>query len=194
LKESELKEEFYAKVYGEGQVKTEEEFRNKVKEEVESMLTQNSAQKLQNDLYTYGMDQVKIELPEPFLKRWLKATNPSIQDNELEEGFGDFIKNLKWTLIENQIIKENNLEIKYEEVLNIAKERISAQIRLYGQMELPDDAQLGQYAMQLLQDKEQANRLFEEAKALKVFDHLKGLVKLKNEEIEYNKFLELVNQ
>lgn len=194
LEESELNEEFYAKVFGEGQVKTEEEFRNKVKEEVESMLTQNSAQKLQNDLYTYGMDQVKIELPEPFLKRWLKATNPSIQDNELEEGFGDFIKNLKWTLIENQIIKENNLEIKYEEVLNIAKERISAQIRLYGQMELPDDAQLGQYAMQLLQDKEQANRLFEEAKALKVFDHLKGLVKLNNEEIEYNKFLELVNQ
>lgn len=191
LEESDLNEEFFDKIFGEGIVKTEEEFRSKVKEEVEGMLVQNSAQRLQNDMYTFGMDEIKAEMPEPFLKRWLKATNPNIQDQELEEGFGDFIKNLKWTLIENQIIKENNLEIKYDEVLNLAKERISAQIRMYGQMELPDDAQLGQYAMQLLQDKEQANRLFEEAKALKVFDHLKGHVKLNNEEIEYNKFLEL---
>ena len=191
LEEADLNEDFFTKLFGAGVVNNEEEFRNKVREEVESMLVQNADQKLQNDLYTYGMDKVEAKFPEAFLKRWLKATNPEIKDEELEEGFPDFLKNLKWTLIENNIIRANNLEVKYDEVLGLAKERLAAQFKLYGQGQTLEDQQLHQYALQLLQDKEQANRLFEEVKALKVFDYLKGVVKLDTKEIEYNKFLEL---
>jgi len=191
LEEADLTEDFYDKLFGEGTVKTEAEFKEKVKEEVESNLAQNAAQKLQNDLYLKGLDAVKVDFPEAFLKRWLKATNPEIKEDELEEGFADFIKNLKWTLIENRIITQNGLEVKYEEVLALAKERIAAQIRMYSPGQEPTDQQLAQYAVQLLGDKEQANRLFDEVKALKVFDYLKGLVKLEKKEIEYNKFLEL---
>lgn len=190
LEEADLNEDFYTKLFGAGVVNNEDEFKARVREEVESMLVQNAEQKLQNDLYTEGMEKVKADLPEDFLKRWLKATNPEIKENELEEGFGDFLKNLKWTLVENQIIRANDLQVKYEEVLELAKGRIAAQLRMYGQGE-PNEKELAQYAMQLLQDKEQANRLFEESKALKVFDHLKKLVKLQTKEIEYNKFLEL---
>ncbi len=191
LEEAELNEEFYTKVFGEGVVATEAEFEEKVRAEVEDMLVQNATQKLQNDLYLKGLDAVKAEFPEAFLKRWLKVTNPEIKDDELEEGFAEFVKNLKWTLIENRIITQNGLEVKYEEVLALAKERIAAQIKLYGPGQEVSDQQLAQYAVQLLGDKEQANRLFDEVKALKVFDYLKGVVKLEEKEIEYNKFLEL---
>src|SRR5690606_10625000 len=125
LEEAELNEEFYTKVFGEGVVTSEDEFKEKVRGEVEEMLVQNATQKLQNDLYLKGLDAVNVEFPEAFLKRWLKATNPEIKDDELEEGFADFLKNLKWTLIENRIITENGLEVKYEEVLSLAKERIA---------------------------------------------------------------------
>ena len=191
LEEAELTEDFYNKLFGEGVVKTEAEFREKVKEEVESNLAQNATQKLQNDLYLKGLESVNVDFPEAFLKKWLKATNPEIKDDELEEGFADFLKNLKWTLIENRIITQNKLEVKYEEVLALAKERIAAQIKLYSPGQEPTDQELSQYSVQLLGDKEQANRLFEEVKALKVFDYLKGLVKLEKKEIDYNKFLEL---
>lgn len=191
LEEAELTEDFYNKLFGEGVVKTEAEFTEKVKEEVESNLAQNAAQKLQNDLYLKGLEAVNVDFPEAFLKKWLKATNPEIKEDELEEGFADFVKNLKWTLIENRIITQNNLEVKYEEVLALAKERIAAQIKMYSPGQEPTEEQLSQYAVQLLGDKEQANRLFDEVKALKVFDYLKGLVKLEKKEIEYNKFLEL---
>ncbi|HWK58176.1 MAG TPA: trigger factor [Parapedobacter sp.] len=191
LEEAELNEEFYTKVFGEGVVSSEAEFKEKVRAEVEDMLVQNATQRLQNDLYLKGLDTVKADFPEAFLKRWLKATNPEIKEDELEEGFADFVKNLKWTLIENRIITQNGLEVKYEEVLALAKERISAQLKMYNPGQEIDDQQLAQYAVQLLGDKEQANRLFDEVKALKVFDYLKGLVKLEEKEIEYNKFLEL---
>lgn len=193
LEDAELNEAFYTKVFGEGVVSNEKEFEEQVRKEVEGMLEQNAVQKLQNDLYLAGMEKVQVELPEAFLKRWLQATNPEIKPEELEEGFADFIKNLKWTLIENQIIKANDLEVKYDEVLDLAKQRIQAQFQMYGQGQMPDpsDEELHRYAIQLMQDKEQANRLFEEVKSLKVFDYLRDLVKIERKEIEYDKFLKL---
>ncbi|MNL04270.1 hypothetical protein D3C87_1248370 [compost metagenome] len=62
---------------------------------------------------------------------------------------------------------------------------------MYNINEEPSDEQLSQYAIQLLQDKEQGNRLFEEAKALKVFEFLKGQIKINKEEIEYAAFEKL---
>lgn len=190
LEEADMDQEFFDKIYPAGEVTTEEEFKARVTKEIEDMFVQNAEQKLQNDMYTLGMDRVSVSFPTEFLKRWLKATNEKLTDEEIAEGYDDFEKNLKWTLIENKIIADNSLEIKYEEVVAAAKDRLSAQLKMYGQQGLPEE-QLTQYANQLLQDKEQANRLFEEVKALKVFDHLKNVVKLEKKDIPYNEFLEL---
>lgn len=191
LSEADLEQEFFNKLFPEGDVTTEEQFKEKVKDEVETMFKQSSTQKLRNDLYTFGIESVTAEFPEVFLKKWLKATNPEIKEEELEEGFADFIQNLKWTLIENRIITANNLEVKYDEVLELAKERINAQIRMYNMNEELPEEELNKYAMQLLSDREQANRLFEEVKALKVYDHLKATVKVKSKKINYDKFEKL---
>ena len=190
LEEADLNQEFFDKIFPEGDVTTEEQFREKIIGELESMMVQNSDQKLQSELVTYGLSKFDLELPNDFLKRWLKATNEKLTDQELEEGYDDFAKNLKWTLVENKIIKENNLEIKYEEVLAGAKARLDAQFRMYSPTPIPED-QLAQYAVQFLQNKENANRIFEEVKAQKVFEYLKSVITLDEQEIEYNKFLEL---
>jgi len=191
LEEADLNQEFFDKLFAEGEVTEEAQFTEKVKEEVENLFKQNSDQRLRNDMYTFGMEKVDVSFPEEFLKRWLKATNPSISEEELNEGFADFLNNLKWTIIENRVVTENGLEVKYDEVINLAKERIYAQIKMYNINEEPSDEQLNQFAIQLLQDREQGNRLFEEAKALKVFDYLKGLVKLNATDIEYKEFEKL---
>lgn len=191
LEEADLNQEFFDKLFPEGEVTTEEQFTEKVKEEVEEMLKQNSVQKLRNDMYTFGMEKIEAKFPQEFLKRWLKATNPEIKDEELEDGFSEFLDNLKWTIIENRILKNNELEVKYEEVLDLAKEKITAQLKMYNISQEPSEEELNQYSMQMLQDKEQANRIFEEAKALKVFDFLKGKVKIKSKKIDYDKFLKL---
>jgi trigger factor len=191
LEESDLNQEFFDKLFPAGEVTTEEQFNEKVKEEVENLFKQNSAQKLRNDMYTFGMEKVDAKFPEEFLKKWLKATNPNLEATEIEEGFEDFLNNLKWTIIENRIVTANNLEVKYDEVVDLAKERIYAQIKMYNINEEPTDEQLQQFAMQLLGDREQANRLFEEVKALKVFDQLKETVKIKSKKIDFDKFEKL---
>ena len=190
LEEGDLNQEFYDKLFGAGVVTTEEEFRAKIIEELESMMVQNADQRLQSDLYAYVNSKINFELPNEFLKRWLKATNDKVSDEELASGYDDFAKNLKWTLIENKIIKDNQIEIKYEAILALAKQRLQAQFAMYSPQPITEE-QLAQYSVQYLQNKENANRIFEEVKALKVFEFLKGVFTLENQEIGFNKFNEL---
>lgn len=190
LEEGDLNQEFFDKIFSPDIVKTEAEFKEKIREELEGMMVQNADQKLQADTLQYSLDKVKLDLPDEFLKRWLKATNEKLSDEELAKGYDDFARNLRWTLIENKIIKDNKIEIKYEEVFAAAKNRLDGQFRMYSPQPLSEE-QLGQYTAQFLQDKENANRIFEEVKAQQVFEYVKGVVTLDNKEIEYNKFLEL---
>ncbi len=193
LEESDLNQEFFDKLFGEGKITTEDEFRAEITKELEAMYEQDSERKLQNDLYKLSIDKAKFELPDAFLKRWLKATNEKLSEEELVGGYNDFAQNLKWTLLENKIIKDNNIEIKYEEVFAAAKQRLDAQFRMYSPQPLSDE-QLGQYTVQYLQNKEEANKIFEEVKAVRVLDYLKSIVTLNTKEISAKEFAELAEK
>ncbi|GAB3935060.1 trigger factor [Mucilaginibacter myungsuensis] len=187
LGEADLDQEFFDKLFGEGVVTTEEEFRNKVKEEVEAMMTQDSERKVQTDIFNYVVGKVNFELPDEFLKRWLKVTNGKLTEEELQGGYDDFAKNLRWTLVGNKIMKDNDIKVEYSEVFEAAKARLDAQFRMYSPQPLADD-QLAQYTVQFLQNKENANRIFDEVKGAKVIENLKGLMTVDNKEISATEF------
>ena len=190
LEEADLNQEFFDKLFGAGEVTDEAGFTARITEEIESMFKQDADRKLQNDMYTKLTDSVKIDLPDEFLRKWLKATNEKLTDEELAEGYDDFAKNLKWTLIENKLIKDNNIEIKYEDVFQTAKQRLDAQFRMYSPAPMPED-QLAQYTATFLKEKDNANRIFDEVKAIKVFEHIQSVATLDQKDIAYNKFIEL---
>ncbi|MES2377681.1 MAG: trigger factor [Bacteroidota bacterium] len=191
LEESDLNQEFFDKLFGEGVVTDEAGFKAKITEELESMMQQDADRKLQNDIYNYSIDKVQFNLPDEFLKRWLRATNEKLTEDELQGGYKDFAQNLKWTLIENKIIKDNSIEIKYEEVFAAAKQSLDQQFRMYSPQPIGEE-QLSQYAVQYLQNKENANKVFDEVKALKTLDYIKSVVTLDKKDIFYNDFKELV--
>jgi trigger factor len=191
LEESDLNQEFFDKIFGEGVVTDEAGFTAKITEEVESMFKQDADRKLQNDMYTQLVDGINIELPDEFLRKWLKATNEKLTDEELAEGYDDFAKNLKWTLIENKLIKDNNIKIEYADVFQTAKQRLDAQFRMYSPSPMPEE-QLAEYTTTFLKEKDNANRIFEEVKAIKVFEYIQSVATLDKKDIPYNKFVELV--
>lgn len=190
LEPADLNQEFFDKIFGADVVTDEAGFNAKVKEEIEGMFQQDADRKLQNDIYTQFTTQTKMQLPDEFLRKWLKATNEKLTDEELAEGYADFATNLKWTLIENKIIRENDIKIEHKDIFETAKQRLDAQFRMYSPQALPED-QLIQYTTNFLQEKENANRIFDEVKALKVYDYIKSVATLNEKEIDYNKFTAL---
>jgi trigger factor len=191
MEEADMNQEFFDKIYGPGAVDSEAAFIEKMKEELIGIMQENADRKLQTDLVAYGVDKFKISLPDEFLKRWLKLSNENkLSDQQIAEQYDDFAKNLKWTLMENRIMKDNAIEIQSQEVVDLAKKRIDAQFKMYSPQPLTEE-QLEQYAMNFLQNREQSSRLLDEVRNQKVFEHLKTVITLDSKEIDYNKFLEL---
>ena len=191
MEEADMNQEFFDKIYGPGAVDSEAAFIEKMKEELIGIMQENADRKLQTDLVAYGVDKFKINLPDEFLKRWLKLSNENkLSDQQIAEQYDDFAKNLKWTLMENRIMKDNAIEIQSQEVVDLAKKRIDAQFKMYSPQPLTEE-QLEQYAMNFLQNREQSSRLLDEVRNQKVFEHLKTVITLESKEIDYNKFLEL---
>lgn len=191
MEEAELNEEFFNKVFPEGDVSSEEQMREKVAGEVEEVMTSHADNRLQSDMYNRALEKFKIDLPDDFLKRWLQASNDNIPAEQIEKEYDDFAKNLRLTLLENKLLKESGEEVKSEDIIALAKEKIAAQFRMYSpNMPLPEE-QLNEYAVNFLQDRERANQLFEEIRSRKVFEYLKTLVRITEKEISYKDFLEL---
>jgi len=193
LEESDLDINFYNKVFGEDAgVSTEAEFREKITAELEGMMTQDADRKLAADFYKHGNAKIDLQLPDDFLKRWLKSVNKEVGDEDLEKGYADFATNLKWTLVENKIIADNKIGINYQDVFAAAKQRLDAQFKMYNPTPITDE-QLTEYATQYLKENANANQVFDEVKSTKVFEYLKTVITLNKKEINFNDFKELAN-
>lgn len=93
-------------------------------------------------------------------------------------------------MIENKVVQSNNIEIKPEEVIALAKERIAAQFAMYSPTPL-SDVQLNEYTQNFISDRERATQMYNEVRSNRVFEFLKNTVETKEKAIDYKSFLEL---
>jgi trigger factor len=190
-KKPELNEELFKKIYGEDtDVKTEEDLRNRLKEEIANSLLQSSDRRFAYDTRDALVEKVNPELPEAFLKRWLKEANQDVTDEQIENDFDGFMKDLRWQLIKNVIIKENELKAEDEELLTLAKQFAHAQYSQYGIYNAPED-QLESFAKMILEKPEEKEKLYNKILEDKVIDVVKGKVTLEEKEVTREEFEEM---
>jgi trigger factor len=188
---AELNEDLYKKIYGEDtSVKTEEDLRSRLKEEIANSLLQSSDRRFAYDTRDALVKKINPELPESFLKRWLKEANKEVTEEQIENDFDGFMKDLRWQLIKNVIIKENELKVEDGEALGLAKQIAHAQYNQYGIYNAPED-QLESFAKMILEKPEEKERLYNKILEDKVFDVVKGKVTLENKEITREEFEEM---
>lgn len=192
---AELNQELFNQLYGEGVVNSEEEFRNKVKAELQGTLAMESDYRFQLDARETLSEKFDMKLPESFLTRWVKATNrgnEKLTEEQIEAELPKFFTDLKWQLIKSKLVEENEIKIEQADVLANAKRAARIQFMQYGLTSIPEDY-LENYAVDMLNKDEQRRQYAEGAVADKVLAFIKEAVKLDEKEVsrdEFNKLFE----
>ena len=191
---AEMNQDLFDKVFGKDEVKNEKEFKAKIKEEVEKSFVGESDNKLKNDVILHLIDKVNLELPDTFLKKWLVQTNENgLTAEQVEAEYEQYSKSLKWQLIENKIIKDNDLEVKNEDVVAHTRELIVQNFAQYGQP-APEDKKLDEIAAQVLTNEEERKKVYNQLYDAKTLMLYKEKFKLTEKTVTYDEFVKLASE
>jgi len=169
VEKAELNEEFFKAAYPKKDIKTEADLRNEIKTEIESYWDKQTKNHLQHEIYHVLIDHTTIEFPESFLKRWMQTggEQPKTQE-EVEHEFPSFVNQLKWTLIIDKMVQENNIEVKNEDIEAFAKQQLFG----YMGMGMQDEEQpwIAEYITRMMKDRKFVEDAYHRIQTEKVFD------------------------
>jgi trigger factor len=192
FRKAEINEELFTKIYGpESGVTTSEEFRSRLAAEIAVHLAQSSDQKFALDARESLVSAIHPELPEEFLRRWLREVNKEMTDEQIEKDFDGFLQDLRWQLIKNKLIRDHEINVTEEEVTGLARQVALSQFRQYGINDLPDDL-LGGYVKKIMEKEEDRERLVRKLFEDKVFALIKEKGSITEKAVTSEEFSELL--
>lgn len=187
-KAAEINADLFAKVYGEGNVKDEADFREKVKAEIKANFDQDAEYKFGLDCKAAVMKKMeKVAFPEDFLKRWLLTANKELTMEEVEKDWAKTLDQLKWQLAKDQLAEQFTVKVEADDVRAYAKEIAKMQFMQYG-MSHVEDQYLESFAADMLKDENQARGIYDRVQENKIYAALKTVVKLETKEISHEDF------
>ena len=189
---TDLNQELFDKLFGKDVVKSEKEFRARLKEDAEKQFEQQSDQQLLNAVTESLIENTKFDLPAEFLQKWLAVAgeNPLTEEAAAEE-YNRSEKGLRYQLIEGKLSKDNNLQVTFDELKEFAKGFIKSQMAQYGNPN-PEEKELEEIAGRILGNQEEAKRLSEQLMSQKLLTFFKENVKIKTKEVSFDDFVKEV--
>jgi trigger factor len=186
-KPAEINQEFFDKLFGKDNVKSTDEFREKVKEVIEKNYSQETEALLTRDIQQTLIDTAKLNLPDEFLRKWLMATDDKITEEQLENEYESYSRELKWNLIKNKIGKEHDITVEHEDVVARTKEMINQQFGQSGLAGLGD--KMDDFADNYLKGNDGQNymQIYNQVFADKIMELVKDKIELKEEEVSLDK-------
>ena len=189
---AELNHELFDKLFGKDSVKSEKELRDRIAEDSEKQFEQQADQKLLNDVTEYFIENTKFELPTGFLTKWIQMTgDKELTPEEASEEYEKSEKGLRYQLIEGKIIKDNNLQVQFDELKEFAKGFIKSQMAQFGQLN-PKEEELDAIAVRVLGNQDEVRRLSEQLMSQKLLNLYKEKGNLKTKEVTYENFVKEV--
>lgn len=195
--ESEINQELFDQVYGKDKVKSEEEFRNRIKESIEENLKQDSNYKLMLDIRELALEKNKdASFPDTHIKRWLTQSNKEATAEQIETEYPTILKDLTWQLVKDNYTKSNDIKVEAGDVEAFAKKIAISQFAQYGMVGM-DDEFVSNYANEMMKKEENVRNFVERALEEKIIASIKEKIKLKEKDItieEFNKLFETNNE
>lgn len=187
---AELNQDLFDKVYGEGNIKSEEELKAKVKSELDEYFQQNADVHFVNKVLEQITEKEEVKLPEEFLVKWLLFSNQNIQSEEQAKEILEAEKNqLRYQIIEGKLMTDNEIKLDYADVLAQAEQLVRNQLAIYGIHHLGDE-EIQKYAVEMLKDQEQVRQISSEVAMTKLKDVILEKAGKKETKISHDEFLE----
>jgi len=197
LEKRELNEEFFNQLYPGQEVKTETDFRNKVKEEIQNHWNGQANNQIHDQVFHELVDNTKIEFPEGFLKKWVKTQNgtsenpqPPKTDEEVEKEFPTFISQLKWTLISDKIVQDNAIQVAPDEIRAFAKQQLFSYMS--GANLSDDQPWVADYVEKMMKDRKYVEDAYNRLQTQKIFEWAATQVKPSDKDISAEEFTKMV--
>ena len=193
---AELNQALFDQTFGEGTVKGEKEFREKIAAIISQQFKADADYKFLLDVRAHMEKKVgKLEFPEAILKRVMKNNNKDRKDVEefVEKNFEASIKELGWHLIKEQLVAAQGIKVDDNDLKQVAKEAARAQFAQYGMSNVPDEY-LDNYAQEMLKKRENADGLVDRAVDVKLTAALKNVVKLNEKDITLEDFQKMLQE
>jgi trigger factor len=188
---ADLDQDLFDKLFGKNAIKSVTEFKDKLKSDAQANFVNQTDQKLLNDINDYLIENTKFDLPDIFLKKWMMTAGENkLSKEEAEEEYVKSEKGLRYQLIEAKIIDENEIKIDLEQIKNFSKDLIKIQMKQYGQNN-PDDKELDSISERVLSNKDEVKRISDQLLSQKLIKLFKSNLKLKNNKVSYEKFIEM---
>lgn len=172
VEKKELNEEFFKQLFPTVEVKTEEEFRNKLREELQTQWDGESRNQLHHQLYHTLLDNTQIDFPQDFLKRWIKTQGKEGEqksDEQIEQEFPGFLNQLKWTLITEKITQENSIQVQQDDIRQFAKQQLLGYMG--GTAVLDEEQQwVRDYIDRMMKDRKYVEDAYHRMQTQKIFD------------------------
>lgn len=191
--DAEMDQELFDNVLGKDVAKTEDEYREKLREMISNQLKNDSNYRFTVDAERVLKKKVgNLELPEEFLKRFLQARSKEQDEKKFDEQFPQTLEQLKWQLIKEKVARTYDVKVELEDKLRLARFYAAQQFAQYGMTNLPDEV-IDKYAHEFLEKREYSEEIQNRAFEDKVFAAIKANVGIDEKEVsveEFNKLFE----
>lgn len=188
---AEANQETFDKMFGEGAVKTEEEFDARIEERLKAEYRQEADYRFSKDVRDHFLNKAAIALPEAFLKRWLlEANRGKVTEEDVEKEFGAFLEDFRWQLVRGHIMQLFGLKVEENDLHEAAESYVAYQYAMYGIANVPQD-QIHEAAHHILGDERQVRRLEEQVEDNKAIAAVREHAALENKKISHDEFIAL---
>lgn len=190
----ELNQEIFDQVFGKDTVKSEEEFRARLKDSIANRFVADSDYKFLIDMRSALMKQVgELQFADGLMKRIMRLNNPDKDEKFVEDNYDKSIEELTWHLIKEKLLKANDIKVEQKDILDMAKESTRLQFAQYGMMNLPDEM-LENYSKEMLKKKDSINSLTERVLESKLAAVVKSQMKPEEKSISLEDFNKMFGQ
>ena len=190
-----LNEEFFNQVFPNQGVNTEDDFRQRITDELQKQWDAESVNQMQHTLYHVLVDHTRIDFPQDFLKRWLKTQGEKDQaktDEQVEQEFPAFINQLKWTLITEKLVQENGFQIGPDEIREFARQQL---LGYMGMQALDEEQQwVRDYIDRMMKDRKYVEDAYNRLQTQKIFDWAVGQARATETPISKEEFVKMNEQ